>query len=557
MTVITYRVTLLEPTLVTALDGDPNSAVSFKYLPGSVLRGVMIGKYLQTLNPPLPTKDVGTDATVRRLFFDGTNRYLNAYLLEDDPDKQLAARRRGLPTPLSWYQEKGSDERQIADFAVDPSRGDKEQWKRVGTPFWATHNGNDGAEANLFAPLRHVSVHTARTRRFGRAMPERTRSGRRLDPAKGDTPGAVYRYDALMPGQTFEAAIICDTAADAATLKGYLDGEVTLGGSRSGGYGRARLHDAEEVADGWREVRGSLRDSFDGKLIVTLLSDVLLRDKCGQFAVSSTVITEALEKQMGLPGGTLKLRKDWPAFISSEAIGGFNRKWGLPLPQALAVKMGSVLVYDAPPGIDTAKLQLLEESGIGERRAEGFGRIAVNWHTDKLIGVYEKKEPPTSPPANEVRGGKAIGLAEGMAKRMLRKRLDERVMAAAAKVNINRAPTNAQLSRLRAVIYDELMKTEPKLECIGKFLSGLASTARKQFEQAQVSNRRLTDWLTFVSGLTDPWNSLFELKEEKDRRQEIGSNISVELTDDLRIEYILRYVDAVLSRAAKTRGGEE
>ena len=40
MNVINYQITLLEPTLVTALQGDPNSSVAFDYLPGSVLRGV-------------------------------------------------------------------------------------------------------------------------------------------------------------------------------------------------------------------------------------------------------------------------------------------------------------------------------------------------------------------------------------------------------------------------------------------------------------------------------------------------------------------------------------
>ncbi len=74
MKVINYRVTLLEPTLVTSLQGDPNSAVAFDYLPGSVLRGVLIGKYLEYLG----SKSVDTsDSTLRRLFFDGTTRYLS------------------------------------------------------------------------------------------------------------------------------------------------------------------------------------------------------------------------------------------------------------------------------------------------------------------------------------------------------------------------------------------------------------------------------------------------------------------------------------------------
>ena len=37
MTTITYRVTLLEPLLVTAVEGDPNSGVAYDHLPGSAL----------------------------------------------------------------------------------------------------------------------------------------------------------------------------------------------------------------------------------------------------------------------------------------------------------------------------------------------------------------------------------------------------------------------------------------------------------------------------------------------------------------------------------------
>src|SRR5205807_585423 len=76
MTIITYRVTLLEPTLVTSLQGDPNSGVAFDYLPGSVLRGAFIGKYLGS-----KSADTGKN-TLRRLFFDGTTRYLNGYPLD-------------------------------------------------------------------------------------------------------------------------------------------------------------------------------------------------------------------------------------------------------------------------------------------------------------------------------------------------------------------------------------------------------------------------------------------------------------------------------------------
>src|SRR5713101_1236047 len=107
--------------LVTALDGDPNSAVAFNYLPGSVLRGAVIGKYLRAKNLTTDQFDAA-DPEEQRLFFDGMTRYLNGYLL----DRQY---KRTLPTPQSWQHKKG-EETPLYDFAVEsPDPLGKEQWQ--------------------------------------------------------------------------------------------------------------------------------------------------------------------------------------------------------------------------------------------------------------------------------------------------------------------------------------------------------------------------------------------------------------------------------------------
>jgi len=152
MKVINYHITLLEPTLVTALQGDPNSAVAFDYLPGSVLRGVLIGKYLGSKS------DTASDGTLRSLFFDGTTRYLNGYPLD-------VYKHPSVPIPLSWQRVKDK-EGEIFDFAVEP-QDDKQQWQPV-TALFYTHSGED---VRLIRPDRNVAIHTQRTARFCRAMP--------------------------------------------------------------------------------------------------------------------------------------------------------------------------------------------------------------------------------------------------------------------------------------------------------------------------------------------------------------------------------------------------
>jgi CRISPR-associated protein Csx10 len=541
MRVISYRITLLEPVLLTALEGDPNESVSFNYIPGSVLRGAVIGKYMRTKK--LKTLDVGEE-TVRRLFFDGTTRFLNGYPLD-------RLEKRTLPVPLSWQQDKKAVSIQtddnpapIYDFAIDehPQGIDKPQGLKA--PFCTLSEDR----VRLVNPERQLSIHTARNRRYGRAI-------RQSYDVAEEPSGAVYRYEALAAGQSFEALILCDCDEDAELLRPLLAGEVFLGGSRSAGYGRAKIHNVETktAAEDWREVDGELVPEVDGKLIVTFLSDVLLRDENGQFTADPGVVTAALEKKLGMK---LKFQR---AFTRSELIGGFNRKWGLPLPQVLAIKMGSVFVYQLSSGssCDMAKLLELEAKGIGERRAEGFGRLAFNWHTEEMLEVEPKVSVETV--MRTISGEESKTLAERMVVRMFEQRLEGKLVARAVEVADFLAgnmelPNNAQLSRLRSVIRNELMKEYPDPQRVRNFLKDIESrkSARKQFEKARIGERSLLKWLKDTLNQVEPdnWKQLLGISGQDISK--LGG-VEPEINESFRIRYILRYIDAVLACALKKK----
>lgn len=547
MKVIAYRITLLEPALLTALEGDPNESVSFNYIPGSVLRGAVIGKYLRARN--LKTLDAAEEQ-VRRLFFDGTTRYLNGYPL----DRQ---KKRALPVPLSWQQDKKAVSKQtekcpasIYDFAIDEQPEDVEQPQGVKAPFCTLAEDR----VRLVSPERQLSIHTARNRRYGRAI-------RQSSNVAEEPSGAVYRYEALAGGQTFEALILCDHEEDAELLLPLLKGEVFLGGSRSAGYGRAKIHDVKLAPAGWREVDGELVVEVDGKLIVTFLSDALLRDENGQFTTDPGVVTAALETKLGIKLEMLQ------AFLRWEIVGGFNRKWGLPLPQALAVKMGSVFVYRlrGDSCCDPARLLELEAKGIGERRAEGFGRLAFNWHTEERLEV----EPQGSPEAmvRTISGEESKTIAERMVARVFQRRLEGKLVARAVKLadflagdrdKVRKLPSNAQISRLRNIIRNELMKENPDPQRVRDFLRDIESRkpSRKQFEKARVEGRSLLEWLKDTLNQTDPgtWRQLLGISGRD--IPELGG-VEPDINDSFRIRYILHYIDAVLAYALKQKRRKE
>ena len=96
MKVISYQITLSEPVLLNSLEGGPNESSSFDYIPGSVLRGALIAKYMAVNKI---TQLDAADDTTRNLFFNGAVRYLNGYPLD-----RLA--KRTLPVPFSWHRDK-------------------------------------------------------------------------------------------------------------------------------------------------------------------------------------------------------------------------------------------------------------------------------------------------------------------------------------------------------------------------------------------------------------------------------------------------------------------
>ena len=529
MNVLVYRVTLLEPTLVTALEGDPNSGVSFSYLPGSTLRGVVIAKYRHAGK----IGDLAGDPHARRLFFDGTTRYLNAYPL-DRLDCRAA------PVPLSLHRVKGQDA-PIYDF-VSANPSENQQWQAVNTPSTPFCMGFDAGaaprEIRLVQPDRQINVHTARNRRFGRAQ-----DPQHVQP--GEDPGAVYRYDALAAGQIFEAAILCDNAKDVQVIQQFLSGEIHIGRSRSAGYGRARFELVEEA--GWREVPTT---NNGGKWVVTFLSDALIRDANGQFTMDSQTITKALEKRLDAPLSRYGDLND-TVFVRGRETGGFNRQWNLPLPQALAVQMGSTLVYETPL-CAPEKIRELEEQGIGERRAEGFGRVAVNWHGHEAKLEKDMASRDISLVSVDLSQTLPADIARGMVHRMLRKRLDEAVVQKANTLGqYVRHPQNSQLSRLRAVLQDALLQSpDAGRQRILKYLKDLEerqSTGR-QFGRDRVDGKRLLEWLRFrVEDKTAIWQTLDAGHSDL---PQLGG-IAAEKSSELAYDYNLRLVDAVLAQAIK------
>jgi CRISPR-associated protein Csx10 len=480
MKVITYRILLEQPLLATQLLGDPNSSVSLPYVPGSLVRGMLVHRYLERKQLP-DTGDVFAHAECRRLFFDGAVRYLNAYPL-------VEGSYRALPTPLALLKRKkdelDKDRQELdlynsshADAGNEERRDfeDEDNAQIVDIPFCRI-DSDEEVRIYRLNPNR-VAVHVLRDRTKGRATREK---------------GAVFQYEALAEGQWFGGVILADNDNDVALIEALLKQRnvAWLGRSRSANYGRVKITDVTAV-DTWREI-GSTVAPIDHTVTLTLLSDTLLRNNNGQHLAALDDAT--LSAYLGVQLHIDKQRTT----TQPNNVGGYNRTWRLPLPQAPALKAGSVVVFTIAGAFDAERMAELEWHGIGERCVEGFGRVAFNWQMElrpkAKVGNLFIPTATTHAPLSTV----AQRTAQNMARRLLEQRIDaaiQRYLQEQVRKDLGNMPANSQLGRVRVLVRQSLNESNINLQRLHSNLEQFKDVSRRQFQSARFDGASLWEWL--------------------------------------------------------------
>ncbi|MCC2693896.1 RAMP superfamily CRISPR-associated protein [Nodularia sp. LEGE 04288] len=524
MKTITFSLHTKQPLLATSFQGDPNSDVSYNYIPGSMIRGAIIGRYMKEYH--LSQLDLNNDI-VKRLFFDKNTCYLNGYLLSQ---KQ----KRTLPVPLSWVKDKDAQLSEkvplisVYDLSIEVEEK-PETPKSVGESFW-TKEG----EVTFYKEKRRINIHTRRDRKKGRSSQEE---------------GEIFCYDAIDTGQVFQAAVLCNEA-DVDFLKNLLQktADIWIGGSQSAGYGHTKISDVN-CHDTWNEINIPSTKRINREcLTITLLSDLILRDEWGQYAVippskqyqTPAPLTKELEKVLG----TLKPQR---SFASNNLVGGFNRKWGLPLPQVPVLKAGSVFVFDKI-FLTSEKIQQLENLGIGERRVEGFGRIAVNWLEERH---FQAKQPEPAKTSSQplLKLPESQTLAAQMAERLLHQKMEQALQKQIGYLKIEGQISNSQLSRLQMVAQQALSTGDCDL--VLSLLNNLPSNATGQFERAKIRDKSLKQKLN--EWLNNPMSWIENSQTVKIADVERSITDKFARKNKLAEKYTLRLIMAVAKKAIKEK----
>ncbi|MGQ0775177.1 MAG: RAMP superfamily CRISPR-associated protein [Pseudonocardiales bacterium] len=187
--------------------------------------------------------------------------------------------------------------------------------------------------------------------------------------------GGLYSYEVIPADSRLRGTVRLRVPADAAEqVASALTGRWRLGGSKKDEYGRVDVT-ATVVTPANRPVPGARQACLWFRTDAVVLDDRL--------APVCTVdqLVAAVGDRLGTP---LRLadvpegcRADAVAFARAE---GWQTKWTRPRPTLVVVAAGSTVLVQRTDGKDftSAVLTELAEQGLGERRAEGFGMLAVN-----------------------------------------------------------------------------------------------------------------------------------------------------------------------------------
>ena len=389
-TELELTLSLLSPIALHRTRASVQYVETLDYIPGIALRGALAEVYLSEHGQP-------DDDSFQNLFVSGQVHYGDLWpTLDSDlthgsiliPATSQACKRYGLThrdslrdTLLDVFTEPAPLECGHADNGDD--RKCKEPLDRVGGYL----NGLDSLEK--VAANSELRVSAAMDRSTGAAAREMLFTQHTLTPK----PAKQNDRDANQEeGKIYFQGIL--RLADPA-LKSQLisllkeDTYLFLGSGRSRGLGEVivkRFKETEtsvSLEERWKKFNEAAHkaggDANCNYFSLTFLSHIALRD-----SLLRPVLGRITPHHFGLPDGARFVHRcdsnEPVRFLNQIVLQGWNAAQGLPKPDTVALARGAVLLFQCDNEKKSevfSRLAQIETEGIGERRSEGFGRIAI------------------------------------------------------------------------------------------------------------------------------------------------------------------------------------
>jgi CRISPR-associated protein Csx10 len=211
--------------------------------------------------------------------------------------------------------------------------------------------------------------------------------------------GGVYSYGSIPPDTKFRAIIhIQDSSLNkSAVLNAFQKLQTTkiqIGRSKKDDYGAVQLSSVQEITN----TESDLKDIGNGEeLKVWLLSDVLIRNDRLRPSTDPKDFIRVLAQELGVEIEELSISKK-DTFSRSKRTDSWHSRWNRPRPSLIGLSAGSCFLLKVKSPISAVALRRVEHSGIGERRAEGYGQICFNSELLMKNDIQLTKDSSIPPP---------------------------------------------------------------------------------------------------------------------------------------------------------------
>ena len=222
--------------------------------------------------------------------------------------------------------------------------------------------------------------------------------------------GILYNREVINEGQSFWGTMsfadesLCDAFYDFAEDVGD-KGILRIGNNLTRGLGKLGVPRIEELNHEnmafFKERVGTFNQKFHTEaktygvdlphqfyFPITLQSDAIISDP--QLRYQTALTGEYLHQVLNLADAALVYQN-----ARTRCVFGWNALFGLPKAAEWAISMGSVFLFRYNGAIDDAfyrTLYNIEQTGIGKRKLEGFGRVTVADVFHSEVNEYESRD---------------------------------------------------------------------------------------------------------------------------------------------------------------------
>jgi len=498
-----YRIKTLSPIILPQISGDTNMVSTMDYIPGSAILGIFANKYVKENKLGL---DAHKDRNFHSWFLNSNLCFTNAYLSEMDETAVVEY----YPVPFSINYLK-TDENQIFDLMFKEIG---EQTKYPRSYCYIRNNDIRFASVN-----RSINFHNARKNRL---------KGRSDD-------GAIFNYESIDQNQEFVGRII-GAEKELKLFLGKFESEmkVRIGRSKNTQYGQVVLTLLSNEPEIFvSEIPLFKPEEVNSTFTLTFLSSTIIYDRNGFPSTSLMDLKSYLADNLEVNLGNIRISK---AFMKSEIVETFVSKWLLKKPSETAIKAGSCFCISIEGFNDNTRKLILEllETGIGERKGEGFGRFAID--LQKIGEKNREYKQPETGKQNSVKPEKPDGEIPDTIRDLMKNAIlnsyntliESRALSRCKGFceNKNRIPSNSLLGKLELMIKDSSNSEE-----LVKKMDKLPGLTREKLERCRDKNVNLFNFINSrESGILEDLNPEADLKGA-------GTLINLNLEDDDELRF--------------------